>query len=228
MAPRLNVALAMLVIMLSQKSLFGDVLFSQSPPHAAAFASDSHNTFFNRGLADDFILNGDASVQSVSWRGIIFPTNNPVLPLQFSLAIYGDTGGVPDATNVVWSATVSFTAFSQFPIAEVSGNSNVYQFTAGVSAANLSANTRYWFSPYAHTENDAAADWYWVSGRLGELSAERNAAGTWLASDGGPFYFSLQGVPVPEPTSLITLSGLLFCLATPRSRRVARGGPATA
>jgi hypothetical protein len=218
MKPYFTSAIAMLAVMLAQKSLLGDVIFSQTPPHAAAFASDSHNTFFNRGLADDFTLPGSASVQSVSWRGIVFPTNNPILPLQFSLAIYGDAGGKPDATHVVSSATVSFTALSQFPIVEVSGGSNVYQFTADVPAASLGANTRYWFSPYAHTENDPAADWYWVSGRLGELSAERNAAGTWLASDGGPFYFSLQGVPVPEPTSFLLLSGSICFYLTARRR----------
>jgi hypothetical protein len=215
-------ALSVLAAMLVPKTLHAAVVFAQTPPHAAAFASDSDNTFFNRGLADDFSLADSAVVHSVAWRGIIFSTNNPILPLQFTLAIFGDAGGKPDANDVISSSAVTFTSLSQFPIAEFTGNSNVYEFSADIPAASLSANTRYWFSPYANTSNDPRADWYWVSGHLTELSAERNAIDAWLASNQGPFYFTLAGTPLPEPASCLTFCGGICYSLTSRRRNLRR------
>jgi hypothetical protein len=210
---------SLFAVMLVPKAVFGGVIFAQTPPHAAAFASDSDNKFFNRGIADDFSLADSAVVQSVSWRGIVFSTDNPILPLPFTLAIYGDAGGKPDNDHVISSSAVTFTSLSQFPLAEVSGNSNVYEFSADIPAASLSANTKYWFSSYANTDNDPRADWYWVSGHLTELSAQRNTDGTWQASNQGPFYFTLADTPLPEPAAWLTIGGACCYPILARRRR---------
>jgi hypothetical protein len=185
-------------------------IFSQTPTVFSWFTADRDIGPNGGRSADEFQLASDATIGSVTWRGLFTSANTPMFPLVFDLTFYDDNGGEPGA--VLSNTAVSVTGVDT-GIDLTSGIAfDVYEFTAATTPTALTANTTYWFSPLADTSNDSDDDFWWVNSQAqGASYAFRSdlVNGSWVQSSFSEFYFELDEAgatnAVPEPTSLALL-----------------------
>ncbi len=195
-------------IAVAPSSSLAAVLFSQTPGNINGFATDSA---YGVQYVDDFTLSAPSTVERITWRGVYAFSSTPVFPLRFSLILYGNTGNVPDANNVLSSTAITFTSAAQITdTGTLVIGDKLYEFTADITPTALAASTTYWFSPLANTSNDSDDQWYWNSSNAGGTSARRSDSSPFTATANGPFYFILEGTPAPEPAalSLFSLGGI--------------------
>ena len=192
----------------------GAVVYSQSPALESARATDLDFDSDGNQIADEFELDADATVRSVLWRGVYGYDSTPEAPIDFTVSIYGDAGGVPDTSNVIRETSVRFglgdLSDTGRNIGGVDGDDE-YEFVADITPTTLSAGTNYWLSVLTDTGDDSGDTFFWTvaDGRAGDIVADRDdvvGGGAFEADLGDQSYFVLDGDPVssiPSPTAAL-------------------------
>jgi hypothetical protein len=187
-------------------------IFSQThTPYTASIGSDVDAIWAEGAqVFDDLTLASSATVQSVTWWGILGFEDTPVTPVSFELIFYRDAGGLPDTGNVISSTTVSFTSLTGTGF-EINGD-DVYEFQANVTPTVLPGGTKVWFSVLADTSNDNDDDFLWAVEWFQDAGSGTTAHRAPL-SETEPFdvfngmqLFVLDDAPVSEPPQGIVSS----------------------
>ncbi len=163
--------------------------------------------------AQAFTLNGNDAISEINWSGIYLGSASD----DFEVEIYADNGsGQPQPVGS------PLDVLTQTPNSTLSSENSfgypVYDYADVLtSPLSLGAGTYY----IAINEISGANDWYW-----GVTSITN---GSFFVADNGGAWdertstlaFELQGVAVPEPSSIVLMGGALTILAFAR-RRAAR------
>lgn len=179
-----------------------NILVDQSPPSREnAFFSDLS---FSQVMADDFTLTSAASPDSITFWGTYSPSDIPLTPDRFSLAIYSDVGDMP-------GSVISFSHIS--PVRTYYGlttqGTGLYEYNASLTPVDLAAGT-YWLVIVNDTSAVGNDTWAWA------ISAEiYNAFGAFATESSrtpshwnrSPLDLAFTLSAVPEPSSL-ALAGL--------------------
>jgi hypothetical protein len=194
-----------------------DVIYDNGDPFVTAHASDFA---YPNQLADDFVLQSGAStITDIHWYGLYDTQSDIFFADIFTIRIFEDDGGAPDATAL-------------YEITGVDGNRTAtggfitiydeYEYSVDIAPLALLANTTYWISIVNDTSNVTAGyNWYWADAGSGNSFLRATDAAAWepyvLTPD---LAFYLTGPVVPEPASM-TLLGLGLVAAAVRMRRKA-------
>lgn len=189
-------------------------LFSQTPTVNTGTRSDPSSPPI---LADDFNLSGSATIRSVSWKGMYFPSGSPQATDDFTINFYTDAGGTVGGL------------LNSFHVGNAVNRTNTgQQFSPGVFFYSYSADlgtgiglgaSTYWMSVFDNTSADTNDDWYWAvnTGIPGNDRFSFDSGSTWSAS-GFTTYFVIDnsnlasGVPEPAPAFLLAFGLVAFIL----------------
>jgi hypothetical protein len=166
--------------------------------------SDSDKDF---QLFDDVTLTTAATIRSVKWWGTYGPFDKtPVAPFSFQLIFYGDSGGLPNYSNVLSSTTVHFATLS--PSVEIIPafsasftDTNYYEFRADITPTAIPANTKVWFSVFANTANDPGDSFLQRLDDLGNAVRRTNDTGLIIAQVSRQL-FELHNTPLRPVTTI--------------------------
>lgn len=201
-------------VLTAGESASASPIFTQATTNAAVFdgasGSDRDSIFGNgQQMADDFTVGSSATIQSVTWWGIlsdVFLEISPQAPWTSEIFIYGDNGGLPDTSNVIGYSQVVFNTLTDTGenFGDNTSGDDIYVFTADVTPINLSAGTTYWFSVLADTSNDPNNTFGW---RLAENgNAVRRTGENGIFTDPfsaeigtGAMLFILDDAAISEP-----------------------------
>jgi PEP-CTERM motif len=209
--PRLVMGVAVVAAFLAiTVSASADQLYNQ-PWDGTGNAYSSQNdpgTFGNFATVyDNFTLGAGGTINDVQWYGEYFnpPVQGPIL--DFTVAFYADSGGVPGTT--LFTETVSGTANETF-LTTVNGFP-VYTYDLSINPFVAAAGTQYWVS--VEPTLFFPPQWGWSSGTGGDGAGYQCFFGACSSSGIPDLAFTLNGSTtsgVPEPGSLLMLgSGLL-------------------
>lgn len=182
------------------------------------FSVGGPGQFFTQRMADNFSLASASTVTSVRWFGASQNFAFPDLTnfTGFDVKIYGDLGGVPDETDILFSASPTLAGLTITPTGFNNiGGGTQYQFDLNVGSLNLGAGT-YWLSVGGLLVNNFGDAFVWsrsTQGDLNNASYFYNPASGWIAFAGNDLAFEI----IPAPSAL-SLAGLAL-LATARRRR---------
>jgi hypothetical protein len=187
-------------------------------------ASGSGSELF--AAADNFVLQPAANtITDIHWTGVYAQNNTPPATDSFTIQIYPDAGGEPNAPLYT---DPLFTVFTGDPgrtdtLIDILGSFDLYAYSVNIAPLTLTAGSTYWLS----IVNDTAAgdNWFWgtISG-AGNFLSRINPQDNWTLN-GGSLDFQLTDDlrRVPEPGSIALLAigalGLIAC-TRPRRKRV--------
>jgi hypothetical protein len=162
------------------------------------------DTAANQQTADDFTLAAAATIRSVKWWGQYGPFDQtPVAPFSFQIIFYGDSGGLPDTSNVLSSTTVQFAALE--PPVEIIPDTfrdNIhYEFRADITPTPIPTGTKVWFSILANTANDPDDSFLIRKDDLGTSAWRNNLAAPFVA-DPSRLLFELHNTPLRPSTTI--------------------------
>lgn len=170
----------------------------------------------NQQVADDFVLGATTSLDSFTWFGRYFADFVVANPVEFSIRIFSDAGGQPAAVPL-HTVGVSVNAS---PTGLDFGGIPWFSYSSPL-ALILTAGT-YWISV---VEDDAAtpavggSQWMWGDSTFGLRATRNGDVGPWTAGLDRNHAFTLEGSPVPEPSTLaLSTLGLLGLLRYRRRR----------
>ena len=171
-----------------------DIMFSQTYSFASLLNGLRHN-IAGGGIADDFILSSDASIQNVQFW-IVYTSGSA--PTSYDLVFSEDTGDSdPNTATTVWSENVPCTVID-------TGDTNwgyiIWEVNCAIpmdAYALLSAGPRYWLEIVFH--NPDPADYVLVEAPVyGELCFTGGGPEVWARcdtwTDPCDMYFVLDGV----------------------------------
>ena len=173
---------------------------------------------------DDFVVASDATVTSVTWRGVAYDAaaEFPDLDtLSWDLGFFGDDGGTPgteaytvNLTDAEVSRTVLGTGF-------VGGrNVNYWEFSATLPVGfDVAAGATYWFSPFSN-QTDYYPVFAWSGSLGGTTYQEDSGGGTYVRTNNRAFTLS-GAVPEPQTWGLMILGFGAAGAALRGRRRVA-------
>jgi hypothetical protein len=217
-----------------------EVLYNQTFVNISARTSD-FGTSSGTGWRtyDDFVLADNASVETVSFRGLWLGPADPMLPApnpdvtSWNFSFFADNGGFPGgvvSSQDMTPADVSLSLLGTYQWSFGGGdirNVKIYDITATLpSAIDIAAGTRYWFSPFTLSTNESptfawlGTDYPSPVGNERTIQQHLNGSPTSVDYTGvlnRDRAFRLEGT-VPEPASL-TLLGLAGAAVLVRRRR---------
>lgn len=189
-------------------------IYSSSETSAAAWGTPS-DVSFNQAWAQGFSSENDAIARSISWDG--FYRLGDADTDKFTINFYEDTllSGISYSVNVDGAVKRQDSGIDSW------SGANIYSFSADIGEFALKANTDYYVSIVANTDNKA---WAWAGG-------EDSSIDSWGSFFGGAFrpsftsesVFTLDDAKLPvanvsEPGTLALLLGGVVALAARRRK----------
>lgn len=169
----------------------------------------------NQQVADDFVLATTTSLDSFTWFGRYFANIVVADPVDFSIRIFSDAGGQPAAVPL-HTVGVSVNAS---PTGLDFGGIPWFSYSSPL-ALILTAGT-YWISVVeddASTPTSGGSQWMWGDSTAGLRATRMGDAGPWTPGFDLNHAFTLEGSPVPEPSTLaLSVLGILGLLRYRRS-----------
>jgi len=207
------------------------IIFSQGfnpSSFGATGASDfDTNPISNTGIpatsqrADDFNIQTDNVLDSISWQGIYVGANTTPAADNFTLRIFTGNGtNTAPTLTPFWSENLVNTVSRTVNAINVNGqNFDLYTYDATLFAgASLTAGTTYWLSIVNDTSNNPLNNWQWAASSTSGSAANRAIdSDTWVAGN-GTFQFQLTAVPVPGAIWFLA-SGLLGLVFSNRNQK---------
>jgi hypothetical protein len=205
--------LAVMLALIGGNLANGDVIFDNGVPDLGNAGRSDFNGVPNSvaQMADDFSLApGQSEVTDAHWWGIYHDASTPSVPDAFTIRIFEDSGGVPEASPLV---SLAIGSVSRSPTGDTIAESDVYAYSAQFAPISLLANTTYWLSIVNDTSGDDDDNWYWaMSGSFiddGHSALRSTDEDSWTENVYAEFAFQLTNDVIPEPSTLVTLGGLL-------------------
>jgi hypothetical protein len=194
-----------------------------TPSTMGAFLSDDDSGF---RFADDFSFAGPSLVNAIRFWGVYAPSNTPTEPDDFNVIFYGDSGGLPDGTNVI--AAFAIGDPGRIDTGDVlAGGGTIFEYVAPFSDLLFAAD-QYWVSVFNDTTADSDDNWAWARHAFpGNDARSLDMGATWLHefSDSELAFqlLNLQQNAVPEPATLAIWSFLGISLIALRRRAAMKG-----
>ena len=118
-------------------------------------------------VADDFLLQPGANVVSrILWTGVYASGNTPSAPDDFTIEIFADDAGAPDAGPPVHTLSVGQPLRTD--TGEDLGAFDVYGYSADIAPLVLSPGIAWWLSIVNDTGTDPDDFWFWTGeGKIG-------------------------------------------------------------
>jgi hypothetical protein len=148
--------------------------------------------------ADDFLLKSTSQIMKVNWWGQYWPSNTPQAQDDFTLRIFGDSGGAPSPSALFQFSPGDLgradTGIDSFGI-------RVYAYSALLpSPVTLQGNTTYWLSIVNNTISDIDDNWFWqrVTRFSGTVQQRATDTNLWTTFSPSTMAFNIEGVVVPQ------------------------------
>ena len=179
------------------------VIFSNGGIGSNSFVSDPDFPLF---AADDFTLaSGASTITDIQWTGLYFSSNTPQAVDDFTIQIYADIAGAPDAGAPLHSLLIGNPGRTDTGV-DATG-SDIYFYSVSVAPIVLVPGTTYWLSISNDTTGDADDNWFWgMDDAVGNSFIRPTAADPWSPIN-NRHDFTLIGplADVPEPPTLALL-----------------------
>jgi hypothetical protein len=191
-----------------------------APSQTGAFLSDDDSGF---RFADDFLFASPNLVNAIRFWGVYFPSNTPTEADDFSVIFDGNSGGLPDGSNVI--ASFSIGDPGRIDTGDIlAGGGTIFEYVASFSALLLPAG-QYWVSVSNDTAADSDDNWGWARHAFpGNDARSLDMGATWLHefSDSELAFqlLNLQQNEVPEPSMLAIWSFVGISLIGLRRREL--------
>ena len=199
----MNVLRLLLVLVLTYGTAANAaVIFSNGGMGTNSFVSDPD---FPTVSADDFILApGASTITGFQWTGLYAFSNTPQAADAFTIQIYADVAGAPDAGAPLHSLVIGNPG--RIDTGVDSAGSDVYAYSANVVPIALVPGTTFWLSIFNDTSADADDSWFWGMQDAVGNSFFRPASGDPWTQINNRHDFTLIGpLGVPEPHTLALL-----------------------
>lgn len=193
-------------------------------PHLPALTGEFSNLGpSHQQAADDFVLSAASTLESLTWFGRYFANIAVANPIDFSIRIFADSGGAP--------AVVPFHVIAVSVNAVATGDNfgGVPWFSYSTPLAIALGPGTYWLSIL---ENDAStplfggSQWLWGDSAAGLRALRLSDGSAWISGLDNNHAFTLNGTPVPEPSTLVLSAVGLAALARRVRARVRPRRPA--
>lgn len=195
-------------------SAFAAPLYSQpddQPGTPGYFSVGGPGQFFTQRMADDFTIGG-GMVNKLRWWGSSqnFQFADLTNITGFDVAIYGDLGGIPDASNTIFHAQPAKAGLTITPTGNLSFVGAIqYQFDLDIAPLNLAGGT-YWLSVGGLLVNPNGDTFVWNTSSVGDFanSSFYYPNSGWIAFDPSD-NMAFEIIPAPGALALLGMGGLI-------------------
>ncbi len=191
------------------------IIFSQGFNPSSFTGNGSSDFGSNNQKADNFTVQQDSILGSVSWLGLYHGGATPSAD-NFTLRLFQSNASNLPNTTFFWSENVSnLITRTATPSTTFAG---LFTYEATLSAGvSLTAGTTYWLSIVNNVGTSNLNDWGWAASSLTGSAASRSFdTESWVNSN-GTYQFQLTSVPVPGAIWFLG-SGLLGLVFSKRKR----------
>ncbi len=223
-----------LLLIVPTIALADQIIYEQPPVSPAVLPSTSQYfpdvAYFGYNVFDDFALTVDASIADVHWRGHYFnlladPAEVPATNATgFGIEFFSDNAGNPGTRLAGYSFTPGQAHESLVGTETVSGSKHtIFDYWVDLPVAfGATSGTTYWLRIVAFSPLPSGAEAQWGWGRASSGGTAQQYSGTdstyFAVRDDRAFALS-TATEVPEPSSLILVSTILFGVALGPRRR---------
>ena len=168
-------------------------------------------------FADDFTLAGPETINAIRFWGGYSPTDTP-LSDDFTMIIYGNSGGLPDGSNVIATRLIGDPGRTDTGEDFDGGDQDIYVYEASFGDLALGTGT-YWVSVFNNTATDPDDNWFWARHDFpGNDARSLDSGAIWLHEFSDSELAFQLWYPIPEPATL-SLLALAPLVALRRRRR---------
>jgi hypothetical protein len=164
-------------------------------------------------LAEDITIQVPIEMQSLNLTGGYFPSNNPGTGDSFTVRILGDSGGVPDTSNVIYDGIANPVTSSRVMTGNfLFGVDEWYHTIALAGMVTLPAG-KIWFEVYNNTTS-TPDDWFW---EVGNLDSNNGTFGSAFDFNAPGVNWTFTGVDLAIRICVDGEIGTKYCMATDNS-----------
>ena len=217
-------AMAITLLLLCGAPAFADVEVYMQPPTLDGNLWASQNDIGGLGnfatLYDNFQIFQAIPyyLDDVEWFGGYWNTQTNAIT-GWTISLYANVPGLPDQPGgVIWSQYFSVAYAGYMETCNLPFGMCSYDMDSIMGGYKLMPNTTYWLSVVP--DLSFPPQWGWGSGLMGDGLAYQDFYIGGRSQTGVDFAFNLQGIPTPEPGSLILLGTGILGLAGALRRKL--------